>query len=68
MKDFLGNELSVNDSVLFIAPGYRLWAKGKILSFTKLKVKISYSNTWNHSLPGYPCELLQDPIQLVKVP
>ena len=66
MKDFLGKDLAVGDTVVFIAPRYRILCKGEIFAFTPLKARVKYLNTWNYR-DGYPCELLQEPKQLVKV-
>jgi hypothetical protein len=42
MKDFAGQELSVNDFVALIRPRYRELCLGKITSFTAKKVHVSY--------------------------
>lgn len=34
MKDYLGKELAVDDTVVLITPGYRDFTKGKIIRFT----------------------------------
>ena len=65
MKDFLGNELSINDTVAFTAPSYRHLAVGKIVAFTPKKVRIEYMNTWNHQPPGYKSEYLSEPDFLI---
>ncbi len=41
MKDFLGKELEVGDSVIYIEPGYKNLTKGKILKITDKRVRIT---------------------------
>jgi len=65
MKDFLGKELSLDDEVVFTAPSYRMFAKGKIIAFTKTKVRVEYMNTWNYQAPGYKNEYLAEPSFLI---
>jgi hypothetical protein len=65
MKDFLGNILELGDEVVFTAPKYRMFAKGKIIAFTKTKVRVEYMNTWNFPSPGYKDEYLAEPSFLV---
>lgn len=65
MKDFLGNTLELFDEVVFTAPKYRMFAKGKIIAFTKTKVRIEYMNTWNHMPPGWRDEYLAEPSFLI---
>lgn len=67
MKDFLGRDLEIGDSVVIIAPGYRDLVLARIMKFTAKQVKVSYMNTWNFGKPGRYAELLQYPSQLVKV-
>lgn len=67
MQDFLGNDLEVNDSVIFIAPGYRSLVLGRVVKLTEKSIRIAYMNTWNFSKPGYRSELLQRPSQVTKV-
>ena len=61
LGDFLGQPLSVGDIVVFPAPQYRHLVKGIVIGFTPKKVRIEYSNTWNHSAPGYKSEYLTEP-------
>jgi hypothetical protein len=44
MKDFLGNELKVGDTVIFIEPNYRNFQKGKIFKITEKTIFISWRN------------------------
>jgi hypothetical protein len=67
MKDFVGQELGLNDQVAFTAPQYRHLCKGTIIAFTKTKVRIQYTNTWNYGKPGLVCEYLSEPNFLIKV-
>jgi hypothetical protein len=67
MKDFLGRELALNDSVIIIAPKYRSMVLARIIKFTPTSVRVAFMNDWNYGKPGYYTELLQTPDQLVKV-
>lgn len=67
MKDFLGFELALGDSVIIMAPGYRHFALARVIKFTPTSVRVSFMNTWNYAKPGYYTELLQSPSQLTKV-
>lgn len=44
MKDFLGNELKVGDTIIFIEPNYRNFQKGKIFKITEKTVFINWQN------------------------
>jgi hypothetical protein len=44
MKDFLGNELKVGDTVIFIEPNYRNFQKGKIFKITEKTIFINWRN------------------------
>ena len=66
MRDFFNTELTVGDTVAFMAPGYRNLVKGTIIRFTPKMVIIEYLNNWNFSNPGYPCEIKQTPDQIIK--
>ena len=66
MKDFLGRDLELGDSVIVIAPGYRHFVLARVIAFTPKQVRVSFMNTWNFS-DGYYTELLQGPSQLTKV-
>jgi hypothetical protein len=67
-NDFLEKALQVGDEVVFVPPGYRKFAKGKVLRFTPQFVIIEYFNTWNYGGPvGHRCELKQTTDQLIKV-
>jgi len=65
MKDFLGKKLDLSDEVVFTAPSYRMFAKGKIIAFTKTRVRVEYMNTWNHQAPGYKETYLAEPSFLI---
>lgn len=43
MRDFLGEELSEGDSVVFIEPSYRSLYRGVIERITPKKVRLSYT-------------------------
>lgn len=66
MKDFLGNELQVNDIVVMVLPGYRELVKAKIVRFTEHFVFLTYS--LNKANPAPKAEVKQTGDQLVKVP
>jgi len=67
MKDFLGKELNIGDTVVLIAPNYRHLVKAIIYAFTPMQVRVEYYNTWNHDHPGLVKQFLQSPSQLIKV-
>ena len=67
MLDFMGKELSVGDTVIMIAPGYRHFCKGTIISFTARLCRVEYYNDWNYPSSPLQIEMLQDGHQLVKV-
>ena len=67
IKDFLGRELEIGDSVIVIAPGYRNFVLARVIHFTPMQVRVSFMNTWNYSGEGYYTELLQSGCQLTKV-
>lgn len=66
MKDYIGNKLDIGDEVIFVAPGYRSFAKGKISKITAKTVFIDYLNTWNYA-NGHPSEVKQSGSQIIKV-
>lgn len=67
MRDFLGHELKLGDSVIVIAPGYRHFVLARVINFTPKNVRVSFMNTWNFSGDGYYTELLQGGSQLTKI-
>jgi hypothetical protein len=67
MRDFICQDLNLDDYVIFVAPGYRSLVLGKIIKFTEKNIRISYMNTWNYNKPGRASELLQSPEQVVKI-
>ena len=67
MKDFLGRDLELGDSVIVIAPNYRHFVLARVIQFTPKQVRVSFMNTWNFGSEGYYTELLQSPKQLTKV-
>lgn len=66
MKDFLKNELNLNDDVVLMIPNYRGLVKGIIIAFTPKKVRVQYQNTWNFASPQ-TFVVLQEPSQIVKI-
>lgn len=63
MKDFLGNELSIGDTVVMIRPQYRELFKTKIIRFTKCYVILDSSDIDGH----YGDTIKQTPDQMIKV-
>lgn len=67
MKDFLGKQLELGDTVVITAPRYRQFALATVIAFTPKLVRVEYINNWNYQPPGrlecYICE----PSFLVKV-
>lgn len=61
MKDFLGKDLQIGDSVVVAVPNYREFALAKIVAFTPKKVRVVYEEK------GESHDLIQDPRQLVKI-
>jgi hypothetical protein len=66
MQDFLGKDLVIGDTVLFIAPSYRKYAIGTIAKFTGKYAIIEYVNTWNYAT-GFKTDIKQTGEQLVKI-
>lgn len=52
MKDYLGNEIEIGDTVVFCAPHYRFLTKGIVIKETPQKIVIEYSNGWNYCKPS----------------
>lgn len=48
-KDFLKEDLSIGDTVAFLAPNYRMMVKGIVIKITPKKIIIGYYNDWNFS-------------------
>lgn len=67
MKDFLGKELSIGDSVVFIVKGYRAYDTGKIISFNEHQVKVKYFYCANENCQTEVRTIHQDPWQLIKL-
>jgi hypothetical protein len=61
MKDFLGKELRIGDSVIIVAPNYREFVLAQIVAFTPKKVRVVYEDNYGKQV------LIQDPHQLVKI-
>ena len=64
MKDILGKDLNVGDTVIIIVPNYRELAKGIIIRFTKQYVFVQYET---RMYKGQILEIKQRPDQLVKI-
>ena len=63
MKDYLGQNLEIGDSVFFVEQGYRSFKKGKILRFTPQFVVVEYICR----ITKKPDELKQMGHQLIKI-
>lgn len=63
MKDFLGQELAVGDTVVAVELGYRSLKKVSVVALTPTKVRLS--DRWGL---GSDSTWLQEPRQIVKVP
>ena len=61
MKDFLGKELQIGDSVVVVVPNYRELVLAQIVAFTPKKVRVVYDDRYGKQ------DLIQDPHQLVKI-
>jgi hypothetical protein len=59
--DYLGNELCIDDTVLYVRLNYREFRLGRITKITKDKVKLVEIG------PAYPVEIIQGHKQVVKV-
>jgi len=67
MKDFLKQEIKLNDRVILTAPSYRHLVLAKVIAFTPTKVRVEYNNTWNYPKEGKKSEYLSEPNFLVVV-
>lgn len=67
MKDFLNQELAVDDDVIFRTPDYSSLCTGKVVSFTPQKVRVHYVNTWNYAKPGLERDILLYPDCVSKI-
>lgn len=63
MKDFLGNELNIGDTVVMIQPRYRELVKATILRFTDHYVFLKYKLHYGDHMD----EVKQTPDQLIKI-
>ena len=61
-KDFLGNELHLNDTVVFMQIGYRGLMKGKIVSMSDKKARLKHEKT-----NTYRTESIQFYSQMIKI-
>lgn len=64
MKDFLGRPLELDDSVIFITPGYRDYTLGRVIKFTAQKVRVAYQR---HKNSDSVSDIIQHSSQLIKV-
>lgn len=54
MRDFLGNELKLGNSVIVSKLNYQDLVKAKIVAFTPTKIHIEYNTIFG--VTSYPCE------------
>jgi hypothetical protein len=67
MKDFLGNDLEINDYVVYVLPAYRMLAIGQISSFTQKNIRLN-TRVSKTELPDMVNDtFLQAPNQVVKI-
>lgn len=66
MRDFLGQNISVGDSVVTTPKNYRGLVKATVVAFTPKKVRVRYTNTWNYGPKGREEDFLTPPESLVK--
>ena len=67
MKDFLKQEIKLNDKVVLTAPSYRHLVLAKVIAFTPTKVRVEFNNTWNYPTTGSIETYLSKPNFLVVV-
>jgi hypothetical protein len=67
MKDCIGREIKLDDSVIIIAPRYRTLVLARVVKLTPKQVRVRFINDWNYCKPGREEELLQFPSQMCKV-
>ena len=73
MKDFLGNELNVGDTVVFSIPHYHGLAKGRITKFAPKMVVLDVANGYGHKIvpiseaPLYAKAIARYPYDCIKV-
>ena len=67
MKDFLGQEISIGDTVVLTAPEYRHFVKAKVIQFTPKKVRVEFNNTWNFGSIGFMVTYLSESDFLVVI-
>lgn len=61
MKDFVGNEVKVGDTVICLEKGYNNLVKATVVKITPQNIKVKYPK-WNSDY-----EVLRSRIQFVKV-
>lgn len=67
MKDFLGKDLQVGDSVVLVIPGYRGYVVGVIEKFTKCYAFVSFPKPWSGACVGGGDPIKQNPSQLIRL-
>lgn len=67
MKDFVGNELTLGDTVAVAPKNYRGLIRAQIIKFTPQQVRVKYKNTWNFGTPGRDEEYLVYPGDLMLI-
>lgn len=66
MRDFFNQPLAVGDVVAFVPDGDGNLVRGRIVELTHQRVRIAYTNTWNHGGQGRGEETLRYPSVVVK--
>ena len=49
--DFSGNQINIGDKVICVAPNYRQFTIGKVVTIAEFFCQIEYTNSWNYSEP-----------------
>lgn len=66
--DFIGSKVDVGDEVIFVAPGYRSFCIGKVISKATKTCQIEYINDWNFGKPGRKLVVRQGYDQVIVKP
>ena len=67
MKDFDGKELVIGDTVAFLEPHYRHMVKGRVVDFTKAKIRIEYEYPRTGYYQGQLMQCLREPSYVAKI-
>ena len=62
MKDYLGTEINLGDTVVLTRPNYRDFCRAKVIAFTPKKVRVEYKD-YSKSV----CTYLSEPDFLIVI-